>query len=49
MSLNSKVAVMRPHIVINYCLFIQTINMAIAIAPATRVRNVKSKKSAVIS
>ena len=35
MSLNSNVAVNRPHIVINYCLFIQTINMAIAIAPAT--------------
>ena len=30
----------------NYCLFIQTINMAIAMATITTTRNVKSKKSA---
>ena len=33
----------------NYCLFFQTIKMAITIAAATTARNVKSKKSAVIS
>jgi hypothetical protein len=49
MSLNSNVAVKRPHIVMNYCLFIQTIIMAIAIATVTTARNVKSKKSAVIN
>jgi len=46
---SSKVAVIRPHIVRNYCLLIRIINMPIAIATITTPIRVKSKKSAVIS